>query len=86
MGEGSRGFWEGCNEGDPRLAKMPEVLAQPRWQELAMPVVAHGDAGAYKSNVTSSILAVSVKSMLTPSFDENVLLSFALPQDVGWHQ
>ena len=51
-----------------------------------MPVVAHGDAGAYKSNVTSSILAVSVKSMLTPSFDENVLLSFALPQDVGWHQ
>lgn len=89
FGEAPERFWDGVRDDDPRWATMGAVTAIPEWKRITYPLVLHGDGGTYSKKVQSSVLAVSIKSILSRAFSKNVILGFALPKDVrlrdeGW--
>ena len=46
---------------------------EDRWQEISYPCIIHGDAGTYTRKGQSSILVISVKGILSRTFDANIL-------------
>ena len=82
LGEHPRAFWEQVRPDDPRLCSMTDVTCVENWQDVCYPVVLHGDGGVYTKKTQSSILTVSMKSLLVPSFSNNVIPAFVLPKHI----
>ena len=62
---------------------MGQGWARPDWQDRTWPFILHGDGGTYARKTQSSIMIVSVKSLLAPTFEGNILPGFILPKDIA---
>ena len=65
---------------------MADLTQHDGWQDITYPCMMHGDGGTYTTKTESSILVVSVKSMLSKRFGEDIILGLVIPKHLRAHQ
>ena len=80
MGESPREFWEQVRPDDPRLPSMADITRHEGWMDTTYPCILHGDGGVYTRKTESSVLVVSVKSMLSQRFGDDIIPGIVLPK------
>ena len=79
MGTTQESFWNCVDDEDPRLEGLGDARLDESWKRKWFPFVLHGDSGVYAKRSAASLLTVSVKSLLSTQFDENIIPIFVLP-------
>ena len=82
IGSDPEGFWNSLRPDDPKLDALGGLRETPGWEACSYPFILHGDGGCYSRKTQESILIVSIKSMLTETFQENLIPAFVLPKGV----
>ena len=80
LGGSPRRFWERLEPDDPNMSMLGDISTVENWRDITWPLVLHGDGGVYTRTTQSSILVVSVKSLLSKTFDCNIIPGFVLPK------
>ena len=81
LGANPRAFWESISPDDPKLGALDPGSWGEGWEDRTWPCILHGDGGVYAKKNESSILIVSCKSLLAPTFDCNIIPGFILPKN-----
>ena len=82
IGATPRRFWEQVRPDDPKLESVSDVTQIEGWMDTTYPFVLHGDGGVYTRNTQASILTVSVKAILSESFENTIIPLMALPKHI----
>ena len=71
---------------DPKLESMLDITREPGWEDTTYPCILHGDGGTYTRKTQSSILIVSLKSIVSEVFAENIVPGIVLSSHVRVEQ